>query len=167
MINSAIRAALTLHQDLSDGLDDAQAAHGHTCVVRRLPHAIELQHVAPDGHLVLRGQVLGAQHPLDVGHGRTHGHTGDVDAPARHDLVVGGEDGKTRGHAAHWEKGGEPGGRVEKRWGVLGVGVRWGRKQRGWGGEVRRGRRSWGRENQREREREEEEEEEGREQDGD
>lgn len=66
--------------------------------------------------------------------------------------MVGGEDGKTRGHAAHWEKGGEPGGRVEKRWGVLGVGVRWGRKQRGWGGEVRRGRRSWGQENQRERE---------------
>lgn len=166
MINSAIRAALTLHQDLSDGLDDAQAAHGHTGVVRRLPHAIELQHVAPNGHLVLRGQVLGAQHPLDVGHGRTHGHTGDVDAPARHDLVVGGEDGKTRGHAAHWEKGGEPGGRVEKRWGVLGVGVRLGEEAERLGGRSEERKKELG-EGESERERQEEEEEEGREQDGD
>lgn len=65
--------------------------------------------------------------------------------------MVGGEDGKTRGHTAHWEKGGEPGGREEKRWGVLGVGVRWGRKQRGWGRSEER-KKELGRENQREKE---------------
>lgn len=95
---------LTFHQDLGHGLDDPQAAHGHARVVGRFSHAVELQHVAPDGHFVLGGEVLGAQHPLDVRHGRAHRHTGDVDAPSRHDLVVRGEDGKTRGHAAHWER---------------------------------------------------------------
>ena len=84
----------TFDGDLSHGLDNTQGGHGHAGVVGRLHHVGELQHVAADGHVVLRSQVLGAQHPLDVGHGRAHRHAGDVHAAARHDLAVRRRDGE-------------------------------------------------------------------------
>ena len=91
---------------LRHGLNHPQGGHGHAGVVGRLPDVGELQHVPPDGHVVLGRQVLGSEHPLHVRHGGAHRHARDVDAAARHDLVVSGRDGESRGHSTHCERRG-------------------------------------------------------------
>lgn len=86
--------ALTFDGDLGRGLDHAQGGDGHAGVIGRQADVGELQHVAPHGHLLLLGELHHSAHPLDVGHGGAHCHARQVDAAARHHLVIGGGDGE-------------------------------------------------------------------------
>lgn len=93
--------SLTFHRDLGNGFDDSQAGHGHAGVVGGVLDVRELQDVPAHGHVILGRQVLRSLHPLHVGHGRPHGHAGDVDVAPGHDFMADREDGEARGHTAN------------------------------------------------------------------
>lgn len=93
--NKSELAALTFDSDLSGGFDHAQRGDGHAGVVGRLADVGDLQHVPPQRHLLLLGQLHHAHHPLDVRHRGADCHAREVDAAARHHLLVGGRDGES------------------------------------------------------------------------
>lgn len=92
---------LTFDSDLGRGLDHAQGGYGHTCVIGRLPDVSELQDIAANRHLLFPGQLHLGAHPLDIRHGSTNRNTCQVDAAARHHLMIGGGNGETGRHTTN------------------------------------------------------------------
>lgn len=98
------KCTFTFHCYLRHSFYHPQGWHGHTGVVGRLANICELQDVPPNGHVVFGCEVLGAQHPFDVRHGRAHRHARDVDTAAWHDVIVCGWNGEARRHSTNWKK---------------------------------------------------------------
>lgn len=87
--------SVTFDCNLCHCFDHTQRGHGYAGVVGRLANIREFQDISSNGHVVLRGKVLWAQHPFDIGHGRAHCHTGDVHTAPWHDLIIRGRDRET------------------------------------------------------------------------
>lgn len=98
------KCTFTFHCYLRHSFYHPQGWHGHTGVVGRLANICELQDVPPNGHVVFGREVLGAQHPFDIRHGRAHRHARDIDTAAWHDVIVCGWNGEAWWHSTNWKR---------------------------------------------------------------
>lgn len=97
------RPNFTFYCYLGYSLDHPEGRHGHTRVVCRLSDICKLQDVPSNGHVVLRSQILSAQHPFNIRHGRADCHTCNIYAASWHYLIVGRRNGESWRHSTHWK----------------------------------------------------------------
>ena len=96
---------ITLNLDHSFCFDDSQFGGGHTGVVACVANVLKLQHIFPDGQLIVGGEVSGSLSPLDKRHGASHSHTGDVQTGSiLHFILCLRSDGEVWRHSTNCKK---------------------------------------------------------------